>query len=194
MTVREYGRFISEFLSHPGRVGAIAPSSDALAHRMVEWIDWESVNAAVEYGPGTGVFTAQILEYKRPETQFFAVELNSQFASTLSARFPNATILEDSVANIETLCEQQGVSEIDAIVCGLPWAVFKDEDQTRYLDAVKRVLKPGGYFATFAYLQGMVLPSAHRFRRKLHRYFSDVYACPTVWRNVPPAFIYQCRL
>lgn len=193
MTIQEYGRFIREFVLNPGHVGAIAPSTRALAGCMVDWIEWDQVGSAVEYGPGTGVFTEQILRCKRPDAEFFAVELNSQFATSLTERFPETTILQDSVANIEALCEQQGVTELDAIVCGLPWAVFSDQDQIAYLDAMMRVLKPGAYFSTFAYLQGMVLPSAHRFRKRLRSYFSEVQACPTVWSNVPPAFVYRCR-
>ena len=192
VAVREYGRFVCEFLLHPVRVGAIAPSSRRLAVRMVQWIDWESAGTVVEFGPGTGVFTAQILQRKQPGKKFFAVELNSQFAATLKSRFPDATILQDSVAAIEELCRQQGVSEVDAIVCGLPWAAFSDRDQTAYLDALIKVLKPGGHFATFAYLPGMVLPAAHRFRRKLRNVFGEVRVSPTVWLNFPPAFVYWC--
>jgi phospholipid N-methyltransferase len=160
---------------------------------MVRWIDWERVNTVVEYGPGMGAFTEQILQSNLPSTKFFAVELNSRFATTLGQRFPDVTIFQDSVANIEALCRQQGVSEVDAIVCGLPWAAFSDRDQTECLDAMMRVLKPGGHFATFAYLQGMVLPAARRFRRKLLSYFGEVRVSRTVWLNVPPAFVYQCR-
>ncbi len=102
-------------------------------------------------------------------------------------------ILQDSVANIEELCRQQGVSGVDAIICGLPWAAFSEGDQTACLDAMMTVLRPGGYFATFAYLQGMLLPAGRRFRRKLGSYFGEVRVSPTVWLNVPPAFVYQCR-
>ena len=193
VAVREYGRFACEFLLHPVWVGAIAPSSRELALRMVRWIDWECAGTVVEYGPGTGAFTAQILQCKRPGTAFFAVELNSQFAATLARRFPDVTILQDSVANIEALCRQQGVSEVDVIVCGLPWAAFSDREQTTYLEAMMRVLKPGGHFATFAYLPGMVLPAARRFRRKLRSFFVEVQVSPTVWLNIPPAFVYRCR-
>ncbi len=193
MAVRDFGQFIGQALVDPARVGAIAPSSRRLARRMVEWIDWESVGCVVEYGPGTGVFTAEILEVKRRDAKFLAVELNSQFAAMLTKRFPDVTVLQDSVANIEELCRQQGVSEVDAIVCGLPWAAFSDRDQTTCLDAMMRVLKPGGCFATFAYLQGMVLPSAHRFRNKLRSYFGEVHIGRTIWLNVLPAFVYQCR-
>ena len=101
LIVRDYGRFVREFLLHPNCVGAIAPSSPGLALRMVQWIDWESVSTVVEYGPGTGALTSQILQHRRPDTKFFAVELNSEFAATLANRFPDLTILQDSVGNIE---------------------------------------------------------------------------------------------
>jgi phospholipid N-methyltransferase len=54
------------------------------------------------------------------------------------------------------------------------------------------VLAPGGQFATFAYWQGMLLPAAWRFSRRLHRTFSSVQRSRTVWRNLPPAFVYRC--
>lgn len=163
MAVQEYARFIRESIKRPGRVGAIAPSTQRLATHMVRWIDWESVNTVVEYGPGTGVFTSEILRSKRPDAHFFAVELHSEFASALSEQYPDVPILEDSVANIEALCQQQGVTEVDAIICGLPWAAFSDSAQTEYLDAMMKVLKPGGQLATFAYLSGMVLPARIAF-------------------------------
>lgn len=193
MPVREYGRFVRESMRHPGRVGAVAPSTKRLAFHMVRWINWDSVNTVVEYGPGMGAFTEQILQCKRPDAEFFAVELHSQFATTLAKRFPNVTVLEDSVANIESLCRQRGIVEVDAIVCGLPWAAFSDRDQTVFLDAMMKVLKPGGQLTTFAYLSGMVLPAAQRFRKKLRGYFGEVHASPTVWLNIPPAFVYRCR-
>lgn len=193
MNVRDYVRFAREFLSNPVSVGAIGPSSRGLALRMVEWIDWESVSTVVEYGPGTGAFTSQILQHHRPGTEFFAVELNAQFAATLATRFPDLAILQDSVGNIEELCRQRDVAQVDAIICGLPWAAFSDDMQTEYLDAMMKVLKPGGHFATFAYLSGMALPAAHRLRRKLQNSFGEVRMSRTVWRNIPPSFVYQCR-
>ncbi len=193
MAVKEFSRFVRESILHPGRVGAIAPSTQRLALHMVRWIDWESVNTVVEYGPGTGAFTEQIMQRKRPDAEFFAVELHSEFATTLAMRFPDLTVVEESVANIESICQQRGVAEVDAIICGLPWAAFSDKDQTLFLDAMMKVLKPGGQLATFAYLSGMVLPAAHRFRKKLKGYFGEVHASRTVWLNFPPAFIYRCR-
>ena len=36
-------------------------------------------------------------------------------------------------------------------------------------------------------------PAAHRFRARLRGAFEEVLVSATVWRNVPPAFVYVCR-
>lgn len=193
MSVKQCAKFLVEFVRRPGVVGAVAPSSPVLARRMVEWIDWQNVHTVVEYGPGTGPFTGRILEEMLPETRFFALEINPRFVAALAERYPKASVYQESVGNVQAVCQKEGVRQIDAVICGLPWAAFADEDQTAYLDALMTVLRPGGQFVTFAYLQGLLLPAGQRFRRKLHRYFSSVERSKTAWQNVPPAFVYRCR-
>ena len=186
-------RFLPQFLAHPGVVGAVSPSSQRLARQMVEWIDWGEVAAVVEYGPGTGVFTERILSEIKPGTHFFGIEINPIFFATVQQRFTGVRFYNDSVENVETLCEQEGVERVDAIVCGIPWATFSEDVQAKWMDAMMRVLRPGGQFVTFAYLQGCALPSGRRFKRKLHDLFTSVDYSETVWMNLPPAFVYRCR-
>lgn len=193
MTVKQCATFLAEFVRRPGAVGAVAPSSPVLAQRMVEWIDWPSVQTVVEYGPGTGPFTGRILAEMHPRARFFALEINPRFVAALAENYPKVCVYQESVGNIQAVCRREGVDCIDAVVCGLPWAAFSDDDQTAYLDALTTVLRPGGQFVTFAYLQGLLLPAGQRFRRKLRRYFSTVERSRTAWRNVPPAFVYRCR-
>ncbi len=186
-------RFLPQFLAHPGVVGAVSPSSQRLASRMVEWIDWSEAAAVVQYGPGTGVFTERILSEIEPGTRFFGIEINPVFFAVVQQRFSDARFYNDSIENVEALCEQQGIESVDAIVSGIPWAAFSERDQTQCLAAMMRVLRPGGQFVTFAYLQGLALPAGRRFRRKLHELFTSVECSATVWLNLPPAFVYRCR-
>ena len=37
------------------------------------------------------------------------------------------------------------------------------------------------------------IPAGRRFRGQLNESFSHVESSPTVWRNLPPAFVYRCR-
>lgn len=185
--------FLRSFLRRPGQVGAIAPSSPQLAAAMVDWFDWQRARGVVEFGPGTGVFTEAVVDRLHPDARFFAIERNPELCELVRRRCPSVPVHEDSVENVVDLCRQHQIDQVDAIVCGLPWASFPDSLQRSCLDALAEVLIPGGQFATFAYWQGMLMPAAHRFRRRLGDYFNEVHTSPTVWRNLPPAFVYRCR-
>jgi phosphatidylethanolamine/phosphatidyl-N-methylethanolamine N-methyltransferase len=171
--------FLKNFLRHPTQVGAIAPSSSALARTMVDWFDWNQIRNVVEFGPGTGVFTELIEEKRHPDCKFFAIERSPELAAATRARCPE-------------ICRDQSMDRIEAIICGLPWASFPQTLQDEIIDAMMTMLVPGGKFATFAYWQGVVLPAGIRFSRSLSRRFSSVEKSPTVWRNLPPAFVYRC--
>ncbi len=160
---------------------------------MVEGIDLPAANAVLEYGPGTGVFTEFILRGLKPGAKFAAIELNSHFAKVFRLRYPQTPLFQDSVANVQGICEKAGMQSIDCIVSGLPWATFPDTLQRELLDATMRVLKPGGHFVTFTYVHSTVLSGAKRFSALLPEYFTVVSRSPVVWMNIPPAFAYRCR-
>jgi len=125
--IRNFSKFFWAFVSKPGVTGAIAPSSEGLSKTMVDWIEWDQVNAIVEYGPGTGVFTKHILrkiEEAGNNASYFAIELNGSLVRQLRKEFPNVSIYEDSVENVAELCKKEGIEQVDAIISGLPWAVF----------------------------------------------------------------------
>jgi len=193
MSLIERARFLSEFALKPRVVGAVSPSSRGLAEKMVQWIDWPNVQAVVEYGPGTGAFTEHILSRIHPGTKFFAIEINPAFVARFAKRYPGVRVYQDSVKNVAALCGQEGIAQVDAIISGLPWASFCDRDQADFLDATAAVLAPGGRFATFAYLQGLLMPAGRRFKSRLRRYFSRIERSKTAWVNLPPAFVYRCR-
>ncbi|MCC9640958.1 methyltransferase domain-containing protein [Rhodopirellula sp. JC740] len=184
--------FLRNFARSPTQVGAIWPSSPGLVRRMVEWFDWESARGVVEFGPGTGVFTEAILASLHQDAKFFAIERSAELASITRRRCPSATVLEESAERVADLCRDQQIEQVDAVICGLPWASFPDSLQDGILNATLDVLAPGGQFATFAYWQGVVLPAGQRFSKKLHQAFPSVHRSPTVWKNMPPAFIYRC--
>lgn len=192
MALNEYTKFFKQFLTQPGSIGAVAPSSSRLASRMVDWIDWESHSVVVEFGAGSGAITSHILDKVLPHQNFFAIEINPDFVATLKERFPNLKVHEDSVENVAELCKKENAESVCAVVSGLPWAAFPGELQDRFLDAMISVLKPGGQFTTFAYLQGLALPAGQRFRKRLKSHFSQVNQSKVTWRNLPPAFTYQC--
>jgi phosphatidylethanolamine/phosphatidyl-N-methylethanolamine N-methyltransferase len=185
-------RFLKEFITKPFVIGAIAPSSKRLARKMVEGVNFARTKAIVEFGPGTGAFTDKILRRIAPDCRYFAIELNPTMAELWRQRHPGATLRLDSVKNVDVLCREEGIDQVDVIFSGLPWASFDDQLQEETLEASLRVLRPGGQLITFGYRVGTMLPKGRRFYRRLPRYFSKVERSEYVWRNLPPAFVVRC--
>ncbi|MCP5002509.1 MAG: methyltransferase domain-containing protein [Planctomycetes bacterium] len=182
--------FIKQFVSNPTKTGAIAPSSEGLADLITDAADLSNTSAVIELGPGTGIFTEKILQKISGETRFFALEINPHFVEATRNRCPNAEIYHDSATNARKYLYRHDLKECDSIICGLPWASFSEGLQNELLDTIADILKPGGKFLTFAYLQGLLLPAGIRFKKILSTRFRHLTKTKTVWMNFPPAFVY----
>jgi len=190
--VSQYFDFFREFIRLPGVTGAVAPSSRFLADKMLARLDRASAHAIVEVGPGTGSFTREILNRKRADAWLLAFEVNPRLARLVRERFAGVEVFEKSPVHLPSILERAGLESVDLVVSGLPWAVFPPEKQALLLGAIRSCLKPGGRFATFAYLQGLLLEPGRRFRRRIRSQFASVHESRVVWRNLPPAFVYTC--
>lgn len=185
--------FLIQFLKRPATTGAVLPSGPELAGLMLDWLDFDRMDTVVEFGPGTGAFTTGILERSRPGTKYLGLEVNPAFTAHLRRRLPGIALYSCSAAQVRACLASAGTSHADAIVSGLPWALFSAVQQNEILSSAVSALRPGGAFATFAYVHGAMLPAARRFRRTLEALFGTVETSRVAWRNVPPAFVYRCR-
>jgi len=162
---------------------------------MLRDVDLASAKLVLEYGPGTGAFTSEILRRVSPKADFIAIELSPRFASVVRSKHPGLRVRERSVADVESVLRDESLPDrqsVDAIVSGLPWASFPEELQRDCLSAAVRVLRPGGVFVTFGYHLSSLLPAARRFARALPTHFAGVSRSETVWLNLPPAFVLHC--
>jgi phospholipid N-methyltransferase len=184
--------FLREYFLTPHKMGAIVPSSTALAREIVRLAHVADSSVIVEYGAGTGSFTKEILRRKRRDASFLAIESNPCMVEILRQRFPDLTVLQNSVEDTPRLLQQQHLALADCIVSGLPWSSFSGDLQDRLLEATLQALRPSSTFVTFAYPHALFLPGGIRFRRKINRLFSDVAVSNIIWNNLPPALIYHC--
>ena len=185
-------RLLKEFVRDPSGIGTIIPSSRQLAKAMTSNIGIDKAITVVEIGPGSGVFTVQILELISPETKYFLVELNSRMYKHLTEKFPNVKIYNESAENLTDILKREEVNSVDVVVSGLPWASFPPELQHKLLDAIYNSLSVGGIFTTYAYIQGKILPGGLSIKKLLKQHFNTVESSGTIWKNLPPAFVYTC--
>lgn len=192
------GRFVRAFVRDPWHTAAVAPSSPALAAAMTRplatILSTAGEHVIVELGPGTGAFTAAIqdLARSRPGTRHLAVELNPDWAELLARRYPDVDVAVADARRLPTLLADRGITGVDAVVSGLPWVAHAPGPDGRNLHSViTDVLVPTGVFTQFAYAWTRWAPPARRQLADLRTHFADVTVSSTVWRNLPPAVVYE---
>lgn len=193
MSGRNFLLFTQALLRSPREVGAIAPSSSVLGDRLATVVPRSDDAVIVELGAGTGVVTARIDRRRSPHSTFLVFERDPQLAMELTRRSSGVEVIADDARRLRWHLEQRGLSTVNAIVCGLPWANFSAEEQSELLGVITSVLGTGGVFTTFAYVHALVLPQARQFHAALAARFDEVLPTRAVLRNLPPAMTYVCR-
>jgi phospholipid N-methyltransferase len=179
-------RFLSQYVKHPRSVGAVMPSSQQLAQQMVASINFDTADCIVEYGPGTGVFTQQLIQKKRPGTKLFVFETNEKFYRLLKRKYKgmaNVHIIFDSAEQVGSYLKKSGIGKADYIVSGLPFASLPKEVSEKILEETRNALSNEGEFITFQYT---------KFKQKhFQTYFNEIQV-DKVFLNLPPAFVFKC--
>lgn len=175
--------FLFEFLKHPRQIGSIAPSGKKLAKKMIDPIDFQSARVIVEYGPGTGSFTRELVARRKADTTLILIEQNEHFCQALKDTFsgePNLHILNGTAANVNAYLKAYGLQSVDYIVSGLPFTSLPTYISDSILTATNQALGRDGKFITFQY--SLI---KHRFFK---RYFCIAYCLREIW-NFPPAYV-----
>lgn len=181
--------FLRDVLANPLQMGAVVPSSRALAGTIVRYADIRAQHTVVELGAGNGAFTRKILD-RHPESPLFAFEISPQLGMDLRERFPLATIVVAPVENLPHVASCVGLRKIDRIVSGLPWALWSEARQAGILDVLIPFLTPTARFVTFHYLHSRALGRVKTTRKLLRARFNRVTHSKPVWANFPPAYIH----
>lgn len=179
--------FLVEYAKNIREVGAIAPSSRYLAHKMCEPINFKDAKVIVEYGPGTGVFSSEIVKRMIPGTKLLVIESNRAFHNKLRAQFQesDAVIVEHGNAqDVATMLKKHRLANPDVVVSGLPFAALPSEMSHAILSTTAELLASNGAFVTFQYTllkKGLI-----------GQYFNTIKTTREL-RNIPPAYILHCQ-
>ncbi len=174
--------FAREFLKHPFQLGSVIPSSRFLVKRMLRQVDWPAARMLVEYGPGVGTFTGEILRRMSPDATLVAIEASDEFVRHLRGCCCDRRlrIVHGSAAGVRAVLGQFGWETADVIISGLPFRAMRRQQRYRILCESKRALRPGGRFIAFQYTSSI--------EADLERVFGDVE------RDVEPLNIFPARI
>ncbi len=179
--------FLKEFLKNPFSIGAVVPSSKALCNQMVGSIDFDDCKCIVEYGPGTGVFTGEIIKNKPDDTLFLAIEKNSLFCERLRHQYgsiKNVLIINDDAENINHYLAAYDLKSVDYIVSGLPFTILPDSTTEQILNVTQNIMDSTSRFILFQYSPCLKRTLCCKFSIKSEK---------LVLKNFPPAFVYEIQ-
>ena len=184
----DFSLFFGKFLRHGTKIASLAPSSPWLSRATVRNVDWSKVANIVELGAGTGPITKVIAERIRPETRFITLERDPDFAALLKKRFsgrPNIEVIEGDVRDLASMLKDRGITQVEAVISGLPVPSFPKDLQNDLFRVVREVLAPGGTY-------NQITELALVYKGLYKKYFDDVKFIFEP-RNLPPAGAYHCR-
>lgn len=175
--------FLKTFFKERKQVGALAPSSRFLVKKMCDKIDFKNAKAIVELGPGTGVFTAELLKRANADTTIIVIELNGDFYKLLKEKFNDSRIilLRESADNLDNILKEHNISEVDAVLSSLPLAVIPDPIRKKIVIKSYESLRKNGVYIQYQY--------SLNAKKLLEKKFGKL-KIGFVAANIPPAFIY----
>ncbi len=178
-------QFIHQFIHHHKEVGSIIPSSKFLAKKMTETIDFEKPVTIVELGPGTGIFTFELLKKMNTQSKLILIESNAFFYQHLENEIkdPRVVFVSGSAEHLKILLDQSNFYEVDFVISSLPLTNFSRRIKNKILTQIHSSLNCNGKFIQFQYSIAV--------SKLIKQIFTNVKTEFTLL-NFPPAFIFSC--
>src|SRR6202048_1996362 len=127
--------FARNFFRHPRMLGSIVPSARFLIKQLLEPVDWAQARVIVEYGPGVGSITQEVLRRMRPDAILIAIETNPEFVSFLRSSTKDARlhVVEASAESVDEILRQHGHEKANYIISGIPFSTIPAPVRERIL-------------------------------------------------------------
>lgn len=188
---------LTEFLHNFRQTGAVMGDSSATVNAFCDPIPFDSAKVIVEFGPGTGAITRELIRRKQPNTRLICFEKNPTLYESLvkTVSGENLFILNADVFSSPAILSEKfdlQLGQIDCIVSSLPGAFMDYEALLQ--DVVSPLLKnkannlhsEEGLFVTYQYLLSKL--TGHNLASILDKYFQSI-TTKQVWSNLPPAIV-----
>jgi phospholipid N-methyltransferase len=178
--------FGRNFLKHPKMLGSLIPSSRFLVNHVLAEVDWKRARVFLEYGPGVGTFTTEILRRMRPDAVLVALETNTDFVQFLRVRLRDDRlhVIHGSAADAGAALAELNLGRADYVISGIPYTTMPPELRESILRTTHQVLDANGAFLVYQFTR-TVLPYLQQVFDSVSQDFEPF--------NVMPARLFYCR-
>ena len=180
-------RFLRSLVVRPRAIGAIAPSSPALARRIALQVDPGVPGTVLELGPGTGVVTDALIARGVAVERLIAVEADPDLAQLMRDRFPQLRVIEGDAFALDRTVPHEDSGPLAATVSGLPLLNFPPARRRALVSSALARMTPGSPFVQFSYGFTAPVPADREI---------SVEQAAFVFANLPPAriWVYRCSV
>jgi len=179
--------FARNFFKHPRMLGSIIPSSRFLIHDLMRQVDWKRAKVLVEYGPGVGNITTEVLRRMRPDARMVVFETNDDFVEFLRAAIPDPrlTVVHGSAADVGRVLAALGLGQAAYVISGIPFSTMPPGVGEAIVRSTREALRPGGRFLVYQFSREVL-----RFLRREFQEIREAFE-PL---NILPARLYYCSV
>jgi len=143
---------ISEFFKDKN-IGAVASASDHVVRKMLNKVDFAKADVLVEFGPGKGVITKQILAKMNKNAVLYVFETNEQLTQGLNKINDSRLSIfnEDAEKAMTVLKEKCNTKSVDYIISSIPFTFIDIKKRKRIIFNAHALLRENGKFITYQY-------------------------------------------
>ena len=177
--------FARNFFKNPRMLGSVIPSSRFLVDQLLRHIRWDETRVIVEFGPGVGTISGEILKKMRSDAALVVFEINDEFVDVLSARFddPRLHVVHRSAAEVVAVLRELGLGSADYVISGIPFSIMSEQDRQAVLRNTYEALRPGGSLLVYQF-SSKVRGDLEAIFGRVHQIFEP--------RNILPARVFHC--
>lgn len=174
---------LSEFIRNPTAVGSAFPASRKMVDHLLEPLDSTAIQLMIEYGPGSGRFTFEILKRMNPDARLLAIETGAEFAESLRFECEDRRLIvvQGSAEEVNLHLDRHGLGQADCILTGLPFSTIGPAEGEAIMRDTALALKPSGQLAAYQMRTAI--------RPLIKRHFSGLRVAYERW-NIPPCHLY----
>ncbi|MFZ2522863.1 MAG: rRNA adenine N-6-methyltransferase family protein [Minisyncoccia bacterium] len=167
-------------------VGAVSRSSRYVIKEVLKNIDDTKLDVVVEFGPGDGVLTTELLKKVSDKGKLYAVELDSNFVKELrKIKDDRLVVIEEKMEVVAKHPYKYGIKKADLVVSSIPFTFINKKDREGVVGEVNKMLSSHGQFIIFHQYSLLMYRLLKKYFRDTDNYFEP--------RNILPCFIMVAR-
>jgi phospholipid N-methyltransferase len=156
------------------QVAYVVPSSPMLIKRVLKHMDFSGPRIIVEFGPGEGCYTREILKQMHPESRLLLFEIDEEFVQHLQRQFrhePRVEIVHDYAQNVSKHLAERGMEYCDYVISGIPFSYIDVPVKQALVQSTFDALAPEPHAAFIIYqVTNELKAHARQFPRVESRY------------------------